>query len=148
LAKAALALRKMKGFSSSYHLSIHWWRSSSSGGTDSVFSMIFKINTVIVFSLIFKIFIYYLLCWVGLHWHIYKGSYSVSNVAYLNSPLPLLFHSASPDSYNSFTDIIFAFTHGYTLFASYSSSYPLHHYLPLPDSGQNLLVPPSCSLIL
>jgi hypothetical protein len=24
LAKAALALRKMKGFSSSYHLSIHW----------------------------------------------------------------------------------------------------------------------------
>jgi hypothetical protein len=31
-----------------------------------------------------------LLCWVGVHCSIYKSSYNVSNISYLNSPLLLL----------------------------------------------------------
>jgi hypothetical protein len=31
-----------------------------------------------------------LLCWVRVHWSIYKGSYNVSDISYLNSPPALL----------------------------------------------------------
>jgi hypothetical protein len=48
-----------------------------------------------VFRLFFKIFL--LLCWVGIHCGIYKSSYNVSNILYLNSPLPpLSFIPSSP----------------------------------------------------
>jgi hypothetical protein len=43
----------------------------------------------------FLFFFFYfvlLLCWVGVHCSIYKGSYNVSNISYLNSPPPLCSH--------------------------------------------------------
>jgi hypothetical protein len=49
-----------------------------------------------------------LFCWVELHRHIYKGSYNVSNISYLNSPPTTgLFHHPSPNSWNSFSSYPF-----------------------------------------
>jgi predicted membrane protein len=31
-------------------------------------------------------FLNFLLCWVGVHYNIYKTSYNISNISYLNSP--------------------------------------------------------------
>jgi hypothetical protein len=43
----------------------------------------------------YALFIYLLLCWVGIHCSIYSGSYNVSNISYLNSP-PQLFSFIPP----------------------------------------------------
>jgi hypothetical protein len=45
----------------------------------------------------FPFFFFGLLCWVGVHSDIYKTSYNVSNISYLNSPSSALFH------YNTFS---------------------------------------------
>jgi hypothetical protein len=42
-------------------------------------------------TFLLKYFLLLLLCWVGVHCSIYKGSYNVSNTSHLNSPPPLLF---------------------------------------------------------
>jgi hypothetical protein len=88
--------------------------------------------------LLVKVFSFLLLCWVGVYWSIYKSSYNVSNISYLNSPpqmfsfipLPLIPGKAS-------TGIIFAFN--------------LCH-LPSPQAIPPHLqaepIPPSCSLTL
>jgi hypothetical protein len=53
-----------------------------------------------------------LLCWVGIHCSIYKGSYNVSNTSYLNSPPPLVsFIPTLPIHGTVSTAIIFAFTY-------------------------------------
>jgi hypothetical protein len=63
-----------------------------------------------------------LLCCVGVHCSIYKGSYNVSNISYLNSPPALLSISfLSPNSWNSFNRYHFCiYVYVYTLFALYS----------------------------
>jgi hypothetical protein len=72
-----------------------------------------------------------LLCWVRVHWSVYKASY---NMSFLKSPSPLLFHAPSTDSWNSFNRYHFCiYIHMYTLFAPYSPTYPfLHHLLQSP----------------
>jgi hypothetical protein len=101
-----------------------------------------------------------LLCWVEVHWSIYKGSYNVPNISYLNSSPTLLFYHPSPDSWNSFNRYHFyVHLHVYTFFAPYSSSSFCQCYLPLPlvptahlsmptPTSRQKPVPPSCSLIL
>jgi hypothetical protein len=49
------------------------------------FTAIHREFTYPMFSNLFKIS--FLLCWVGIHCDIYKSSYNISNVSYLNSPL-------------------------------------------------------------
>jgi hypothetical protein len=48
-----------------------------------------EIKSRVVFSLTlsFCFILFLLLCWVGIHGGIYKGSYNISNISYLNSPL-------------------------------------------------------------
>jgi hypothetical protein len=75
---------------------------------------------------------------MGVHCNIYKCSYNVSNISYLNSPPALL----SPYSWNSFNSCHFCiYIHVYTLFAPYSSSYPIPCHL-LPPTGANHSPPP------
>jgi hypothetical protein len=91
-----------------------------------------------------------LLCWVGVHCGIYKGSYNVSNRSHLNSsPPPLSFVLLSPASWNTFSRCHFwiYIHHVYTFFALYSLSYLLSlSPCSLP------LVPPTlgrtCSVLL
>jgi hypothetical protein len=83
-----------------------------------------------------------LLCWVwGLHCGIYKSSYSVSNISYLNSPSPLLsFILPSPHSWNSFNRYHFCiYIHVYTFFCTiftllppFLPPSPSHWYQPSP----------------
>jgi hypothetical protein len=86
---------------------------------------------------------------MGVHCSIYKVSYNVSNISYLNSPFPLL--SFIPTllipRINWYHFCIYI--NVYTLFALYSSSYPFPHYLPsIPSpSPQTEAVLASCSLI-
>jgi hypothetical protein len=65
-----------------------------------------------------------LLCWVGGHCGIYKVSYNVSTISYLNSPLsPVPFILPFLNSWNSFSRYHFCiYMHVYTYFAPYSSS--------------------------
>jgi hypothetical protein len=73
-----------------------------------------------------------LFCWIGVLCGIYKGSYNVSNISYLNSPhFTTLLHSHSPDSWNSFNRYHFAFTYMYTHY--------LHHNPPPPRTCSTLL---------
>jgi hypothetical protein len=62
-------------------------------------------------------FNFLLLCWVAVHWNIWKSSYNVSNISYLNSSPLLLFHPLSPDSKNNLNWFCFCvYLHVYTLF--------------------------------
>jgi hypothetical protein len=75
--------------------------------------------------MIYITFMFLLLCWVGVHFSIYKGSYNVSNISYLNSSPPLLFFIPPPRFLEQFTRYHFCiYMHVYTLFALYSSFYP------------------------
>jgi hypothetical protein len=81
-----------------------------------------------------------LLCWVGAHCDIYKGSYNISNISHLNSPPPQLPFISSSNSWNIFNTYHFCmYIHVYTSFALYSPSYLLSPPLP-PPTGAN---PPS-----
>jgi hypothetical protein len=95
-----------------------------------------------------------LLFWVGVHCGIYKNSYTIPTISYLNSPLSLLpFIPPSSDSWNSFNRNHFStLIHVYIFFALYYS--PTHLFLPPPPpTGANplpwaRLILPFCSLIL
>jgi hypothetical protein len=41
-------------------------------------------------------YIFKLLCWVGVHWSIYKSSYKLSNIPCLNSPVCCSLSSTMP----------------------------------------------------
>jgi hypothetical protein len=95
-----------------------------------------------------------LLCWVGVHCGIYKGTYNVSIThtwihPLHHSPLSSLPH---PDSWNSFNRYHFCiYMHVYTFFVLYSPSYLLS-LLP-PTFSHFQLVPPytlgrTCSSLL
>jgi hypothetical protein len=76
-----------------------------------------------------------LLCAVGLHCVIYKGSYILSNTSYMNSPSPLLsFISPSPNSWNSFNRYHFCIyirVHIFCTIFTPFSPFPIISLLPL-----------------
>jgi hypothetical protein len=82
----------------------------------------------------------------GVHWHIYKVSYNVSNISYLNSPPPLLSFISPPLIPETVsTDVVFAFTYMYTHY--------LHHVHPptlFPAPSPPPATPPgrTCSALL
>jgi hypothetical protein len=94
-------------------------------------------------------FFFLLLCWVGIRCGIYKSSYNISNVSFLNSHLvllyiiPLFLHS-----WNSFNRYYFSiYIHVYTDFAIYSPS----HTISPPTSSFHWFQPPKvlmCSTLL
>jgi hypothetical protein len=74
-----------------------------------------------------------LLCWVGVHCGIYKGSYNKGNISYLNSPSTILLYLPFPHLRNSFNRYFFSICiYVYTVFVPYSSSYVLS---PPPPSS-------------
>jgi hypothetical protein len=85
------------------------------------------------------------LCLVGVHCGIYKGSYSIANVSYLNPPLPWLsFVSPSTASWNCFSRYHFRnCIHVYTVFAPYSPSYPHFPMPPFPTGTNTPPLPPT-----
>jgi hypothetical protein len=95
-----------------------------------------------------------LLCWVGVHGDIYKGSYMYQIChTWIHSihcsPLSL----PSPDSWNSFSKYCFCtYIHVYTFFALYLCPYPFPRHLLLPTGTNHLPytgpTPLSCSPIL
>jgi hypothetical protein len=82
-----------------------------------------------------------LMCWVGVHSGINKSSYNISNISYLNSPLPPLFFIAPPPIPQIVsTGLIFQFTCICTQYLDYI--YPLtpfSHLLPPLPTGTNSL---------
>jgi hypothetical protein len=52
-----------------------------------------------------------LLFWVEIHCSIYKGSYNVSNILYLNSPSTTLLYLPSPDFLQQFQQVSFLHLH-------------------------------------
>jgi hypothetical protein len=103
-------------------------------------------------------FIFFLLlCWVGVHCSIYKSSYNISNVSYLNTPPQLLsLIPPSTDSWNSFNKYHFCILHRcvyiictiFTLLLLSLPSPPSHQCQPPTFIPQAKSVSPSCSLIL
>jgi hypothetical protein len=95
--------------------------------------------------------LFLLLCWVEVHYGIYKSSYNITNISYFNSPPPpFSFICPCSHSWNSFNWSHFSiYINVYTVFAPYS---PLHTLSPpfLPPTGANPQVGryPSCSPIL
>jgi hypothetical protein len=76
-------------------------------------------------------FIFLLLCWVGIHCSIYKGSYSVSNMSYLNCfPLPPILWFPEQFQKIIISAIIYMCTHD------------LHHIHPPTPFPRNLPLPP------
>jgi hypothetical protein len=94
-----------------------------------VFNIFKNLNKISKF-LLFIISIKFVLG--GVHCSIYKCSYNVSNIPYLNSPHPLLsFIPLSPNSWNSFNKCHSCiYTHVNTLFALYSPYYPPNLFQP------------------
>jgi hypothetical protein len=80
---------------------------------------------------------------------IFKDSYNVSNISYLNSSLPpLLFILPPLDSWKSFNRYHFCiYIHVYAFFALYSPSYPLSHHLS-PSHWCHTLPCRTCSTLL
>jgi hypothetical protein len=113
------------------------------------------VSTVFFFAGLSFIYVYLftyflLLCWVWVCCGIYKMSYNVSNISYLNSPLPLLsFIPSFPQFLETFEQYLFSFTyicaHFYTIF-TLLPPFPTTSPLPLvwtPISpGQDLFYPP------
>jgi hypothetical protein len=91
-------------------------------------------SSLYMFFFFLLVFFSLLLCWMGVHCVIYKGSYSVSTISHLKSPPP-------PVPGIVTTGIIFAFTHVYPCFALYSSSLLL---LSLPPPRPTSANPLSC----
>jgi hypothetical protein len=83
------------------------------------------------------------MCWMSVHCGIYKSSYYISNIIYLNSPPPpFSFILLSPHSWNSFNRYHFSiYIHVYTVFAVYSPSFTISPPL-LPFHLDNPLLPP------
>jgi hypothetical protein len=73
-----------------------------------------------------------LLCWVGVHCGIYRSSYKISNIAYLNSPpLPLSFIPSLPPYLEQFQQVSFYITYMCTQFL-----HRIHPPTPFP-TGTN-----------
>jgi hypothetical protein len=85
----------------------------------------------------FPLFFLYCCWWIGVHCSIYIGSYSVSKISHINSPLwPFSFIPSSPDSCSSFNRYYFCiYSHVYTFFALYSHSYLLFPNTSTPSTG-------------
>jgi hypothetical protein len=92
------------------------------------------------------------MCWMREHCGIYKSSYNISNIKYLNSPPPSLFFiTPFPHSCNSFNRSHFFHLHTcvhniwtiFTLPYSFLTSY----LLPLVQLPQARPFSPCCSLI-
>jgi hypothetical protein len=83
--------------------------------------------------------LFLLLCWVGVHCGIYKSSYNLSTISYLNlSPTPTL-----PHSWNSFNKYHFCiYIHVCTILALHSPSYPLSPPPSPSYNSQDLFCPP------
>jgi hypothetical protein len=82
-----------------------------------------------------KIWFFLLLCWVGIHSGIYKNSYNVSNIWYLDSPPPLL-TLIPPHSWNRFNRCHFVFAYICTQYLHLIHLHTLFsHYLPPPTGN-------------
>jgi hypothetical protein len=108
-------------------------------------------------------FLFLLFFWIGLHHGIYKGSYNISNISYLNSPPPPFSfishppnththahthtHTHTHHSWNSFNRYHFSiYIHVHTILP-YSPSYTLSPPPPHPTpTGINTLPPPKQDL--
>jgi hypothetical protein len=103
----------MSGIYGSYGHSTFW-------GTTKLFS---KIHFYFFKFILKKIVV------LGVHCGIYKSSYNVSNISYLNSPPPSFsFISPLPPSWNSFSRSHFSiYIYVYIVFSQYS---PFPHILP------------------
>jgi hypothetical protein len=108
-----------------------WRRRTSSASDWDSSSFNWEWRLFFFFSFLF----FLLLCWVGVHCGIYKSSYSISNISYLNSSppsfsfIPYLIISRSFKGYH-----FSIYIHVYTLFAPYSPSTPFPHLLSPPTS--------------
>jgi hypothetical protein len=100
-----------------------------------------------VHCLLFK---FLLLCWVGVHCGIFKGSYNVSTLSYLNSSPPPFSFICTPHLRNSFNRYLFSvYSYVYTVFVPYLPSYTISlppTPLPLvstppPPARQGLFLP-------
>jgi hypothetical protein len=94
------------------------------------------VNFSVSFSYLIRTQVFFIAV-LEVHCGIYKSSYNMSTISYLNSPLhhsplsPLLY------SWNSFSRSHFSiYIHVYTVFVSYSPSYTLSPHCPLP-TGTN-----------
>jgi hypothetical protein len=99
------------------------------------------------------LFIYFflLLCWIGVHCDIYKSSYNVSNMSYLNSSLHRSLVCSFPHSWNCFNRYHFSiYVHVCPVIALYSASHTLSQTLPSLTGTQSQAgsVSPSSSPIL
>jgi hypothetical protein len=56
-------------------------------------------------TFLFSVFLFLLLCWVGVHCGIYKSSYSVSTISYLSLPSPSFSFISSPPFLASFQQV-------------------------------------------
>jgi hypothetical protein len=91
-------------------------------------------------------------CFAGweVHCGIYKSSYNVSNISYLNSPPPpCSFLLPSSHSWNSFNKCHFLFTYTYTQYLyQIHLSTPFPHLFSPPTStvphAETGCIPPSC----
>jgi hypothetical protein len=137
---------------------ISWWHSHvyMHYNLNWFISSIFLLSTLVpfLFQSFKNSFIFYffplLLCWVWVHCGIYKDSYNVSTISYLNSSLLLLpFIFPSPDSWNRFNRYHFyIYMHVYTFFCTVFTllhSFPTTFPLPLVPNfptEQDLFCPP------
>jgi hypothetical protein len=94
----------------------------------------------------FNLFFSFIIVLGGACCGIYKDSYNVSTISYLNSPLPGL---SSTDSWNSFNRYHFCICmHVYTFFALYSLSYSFSWPPPLSHWCQHSSLGRTCSALL
>jgi hypothetical protein len=83
---------------------------------------------------------------LGVHCGIYKSSYNISNISYLNSTSPPLSFDSLSNSWNSFNRYHFPFTYVCTQYLHYSHlTSPHTGFNPIFLAGPVLLF---CSLIL
>jgi hypothetical protein len=78
------------------------------------------------------LFLFFIIVVLGVHCSIYKSSYNIPNISYLNSPPSSFYFTFPPStSWNSFNRSHFSiYTHMCTVFAPYSTSYILSPHPP------------------
>jgi hypothetical protein len=105
-----------------------------------LYNVSLKSKTVIPFFNVKLFLVFFLIVLLGIHCGIYKSSYNVSNISYLNSPPPLLSFicpSLHPwNGFNRYHFYIYIFLH--SVFASYSFSYALF-LSPPPSTNSHCL---------
>jgi hypothetical protein len=107
-------------------------------------------SSFFVLFCLFRIFFPLLLCWVGVHYSIYKVSFSLATISHLNSPFPPgPLYPPLPQFMEQFQQV--SCLHSYAcvhIFARYLAPTPAPHHHPYP-TGANL--PPlsrTCSALL